>query len=93
MKKKLGKAKDGRIVRSTIVDPENNTVKTRENKKTGKVVTKIKYADPASSGRKRERIVTKGPSETQIAIAKKYSDEIKDLGYKKGGSVKTRRKK
>lgn len=61
-KKPMVKAKDGRIVKKySSVDPEGNTVKTRENTRTGKTVTKVKYSDPVSSGMKKEKIVEKTP--------------------------------
>ena len=61
-KKPLMKAKNGKAVKKySSVDPEGNTVKVRENTRTGKTVTKVNYADPISSGMKKEKIVEKTP--------------------------------
>lgn len=69
----------------TVTDPEGNKITTKTRGR--KTITKVKYSDPESAGRKRERTVTKAPTKTQQAVASKYSKEIKDLGYKKGGAV------
>jgi len=93
MMKKLAKASKGKIV-----DPEGNKITTRENKRTGKVVTKIKYADPASAGMKREKIVTPGMTKMERKtnlMYKKNPNWAAEDDYnvkKKGGPAKVLRK-
>lgn len=66
--------KTGGIKKNSAVDPEGNTIKTRENTRTGKTVTKVKYADPKSSGMKRERTVTPGLSRTKRKANELYAN-------------------
>jgi len=73
--------------RTKVTDPEGNVIKTKTNTRTGKTVTKVKYADPKSSSARRERTVSRGPSSMDRAVRAKYSDEMNDLGYKKGGVI------
>jgi hypothetical protein len=76
-KKPLMKAKNGKAIKKySSVDPEGNTVKVRENTNTGKTVTKVKYADPVSSGAKKERIVEKTPRKVRN-INKMYANNPK----------------
>ena len=74
--------------RTKVTDPEGNVIRTKENTRTGKTVTKVKYADPKSSGARRERTVSQGPSSMDKAVRAKFRDEMNDLGYKKGGVIK-----
>ena len=73
--------------RTKVTDPEGNVIRTKENTRTGKSVTKIKYADPVSSGSKKDKVISYGPTGMEKAVREKYGNEIDDLGYKKGGSV------
>jgi len=77
MKKTLSKAKNGKVVKNKVVDPEGNVIKTKTNTKTGRTVTKIKYDDPVSSGMKRERIVTPGLTKDQIKANEFYAKNPK----------------
>lgn len=96
--KKPVKAKDGLFVRTKTVDPEGNTVKSRTNTRTGRNVTKVTYSDPASSGMKREKIVTPGLSRFERKANEMYAKNPKaakedafspfTTRQKKGGTIK-----
>jgi hypothetical protein len=58
-KKSLMKADKGRIVKSVLKDPEDNTIKTKTNTNTGRTVTRTTFNDPGSSGITKEKRVEK----------------------------------
>lgn len=97
--KKLAKANDGKTVKTSAVDPEGNIVKSKTNQRTGRNVTKITYADPTSSGKKKERIVTPGLTKAQMKANALYASNPKAAKEdsftpyvagmrKKGGTIK-----
>jgi hypothetical protein len=88
-KKKLAKAKNGKVVKTSVSDPEGNVVKTKTNKRTGMTKTVVKYADPKSAGMRREVTRTFDPS--QVEVYKKnpnmMTEDFAPAGtMKKGGN-------
>lgn len=98
VKKPIMKAKNGKVVRRSTVDPEGNTVKTKTNTRTGATKTVVKYDDPKSSGTRREVTRTPGLTRAQIKANEMYAknpkaameDDFKPFtpGMKKGGPKK-----
>lgn len=87
MKKTLSKAKNGKMVKTSAVDPEGNKIKQKTNTRTGVTKTVVKYSDPASSGKRRE--VTRDFNPGNISVYKNNPSALKeDYGtYKTGGMV------
>lgn len=73
-KKSMPKANNGRIVRSKVVDPEENIIKTKTNTRTGATKTVVKYKDPKSSGMRREVTRTPGLTRAQIKANEYYAN-------------------
>lgn len=102
MKKTIAKAKNGRIVRSKVKDPDDNTIKTKTNTRTGATKTVVKYSDSDSSGKKREVTRTPGLTRAQIKANEFYTnnpkaaqeDDFKPYvpGMKTGGMVNSNKK-
>jgi hypothetical protein len=100
MKKKLTKAKNGKVIKSAAVDPEGNTVKTKTNTRTGATKVVVKYDDPKSSGARREVFKTPGLTRAQRKANEMYAknpkaakeDDFKPFtaGMKKGGIKKSK---
>ena len=92
MKKTLSKAKNGKMVRTSAVDPEGNKIKQKTNTRTGVTKTVVKYSDPTSSGKRKE--VTREFNPANISVYKNNPSALKeDYGtYKTGGMVNTNKK-
>jgi len=93
---KLAKAKNGKVVRRSTVDPEGNTIKTKTNTRTGATKTVVKYGDSSASGARREVTKTPGLTREQIKANEMYAknpqaakeDDFKPFtpGMKNGGA-------
>jgi hypothetical protein len=86
-KKKVAKARDGKVMKTSIKDPEGNIVRTKTNKKTGMTKTVVKYSDPTSAGRRRE--VSRSFDPSQIEVYQKNPNLITEdfePTMKKGGN-------